>query len=59
MALNKDVNIESVCEALNYLLSKGLIKNVGLSNVGIKTIEEYNKYFVPLKYRKHLYVVRL
>ena len=41
---NKDVNIKSVCEALNYLLAKGLIKNVGLSNVGIETIQKYNKY---------------
>ena len=41
---NKDVNIKNVCEALNYLLAKGLIKNVGLSNVGIETIQKYNKY---------------
>ena len=47
---DKDVNIESVCEALNYLLAKGLIKNVGLSNVGIKTIQKYNKYLTKKIY---------
>lgn len=41
---NKEVDVKTVCKALNYLLSKGLIKNVGLSNVGIKTIQEYNNY---------------
>lgn len=47
---DKDVNIESVCKALNYLLAKGLIKNVGLSNVGIKTIQKYNKYLTKKIY---------
>lgn len=47
---NKDVNIKSVCEELNYLLAKGLIKNVGLSNVGIKTIQKYNKYLTKKIY---------
>lgn len=47
---NKDVNIKSVCEALNYLLAKGLIKNVGLSNVGIDTIQKYNKYLTKKIY---------
>ena len=47
---NKDVNIKSVCEALNYLLAKGLIKNVGLSNVGIETIQKYNKYLTKKIY---------
>ena len=41
---NSKISIEETCKALNYLLSKGMIKNVGLSNVGISTIEEYNKY---------------
>lgn len=50
---NKDVNIKSVCEALNYLLAKGLIKNVGLSNVGIETIQKYNKYLT-----KEIYAVQ-
>lgn len=47
---NKDVNIKSVCEALNYLLAKGLIKNVGLSNVGVETIQKYNKYLTKKIY---------
>ena len=47
---DKDVNIKSVCEALNYLLAKGLIKNVGLSNVGIETIQKYNKYLTKKIY---------
>lgn len=47
---NKDVNIKSVCEALNYLLAKGLIKNVGLSNVGSDTIQKYNKYLTKKIY---------
>lgn len=47
---NKDVNIKSVCQALNYLLAKGLIKNVGLSNVGIETIQKYNKYLTKKIY---------
>lgn len=47
---DKGVNIKSVCEALNYLLAKGLIKNVGLSNVGIETIQKYNKYLTKKIY---------
>ena len=47
---NKKFNIKDICIALNYLLEKGLIKNVGLSNVGIKTIEEYNKYLLKKVY---------
>ena len=41
---NKEYKIKDICQALNYLLQKGLIKNVGLSNVGIETIKEYNIY---------------
>lgn len=41
---NSNYKIKDICRALNYLLGKGLIKNVGLSNVSIKTIEEYSKY---------------
>ncbi len=39
---NKAIPIEETCKALNYLLEKGFIKNVGLSNVGIETIEKFN-----------------
>lgn len=41
---NNNFQVKDICRALNYLLEKGLIKNVGLSNVSIKTIEKYNKY---------------
>lgn len=41
---NKDTNIEEVCRALNFLLDNELIRNVGLSNVSINTIIEYNKF---------------
>lgn len=47
---NKDVSIKNICKALNYLLSKGSIRNVGLSNVGIETIKEYNKYLIKKVY---------
>ncbi len=40
---NNNVSIKETCNALNYLLEKGLIKNVGLSNVGVKTIKLFNK----------------
>jgi len=40
---NKDIPIEETCEALNYLLKVGVIKNIGLSNVGINTIKRFNK----------------
>lgn len=41
---NPAVSVLEMCKALNYLLDKGLIKNVGLSNVGVDKIEEFNKY---------------
>ena len=41
---NPKISVKDTCDALNYLLSIGLIKRVGLSNVGINTIQEYNKY---------------
>ena len=41
---NESANIKEICRALNFLIDKGVINNVGLSNVGIKTIKEYNKY---------------
>ena len=41
---NNDIDVKSVCNALNYLIDKGVIRNVGLSNVNIETIEKYNKY---------------
>ena len=40
---NENIPIEETCRALNYLLRKGIIKNVGLSNVGINTIKKFNK----------------
>lgn len=46
----KNVNIRDICDALNFLLKKGIIRNVGLSNVTIKTIEEYNKYLIKKVY---------
>lgn len=41
---NSGISIKETCEALNYLLKVGYIKNIGLSNVGISKIEEFNKY---------------
>ncbi len=48
-----DIEVKEVCNALNYLLDKGIIKNVGLSNVSIETIEKYNKYL-----NKKIYAVQ-
>ena len=50
---NSEIQIEETCKALNYLLDMGLIKNVGLSNVGISTIKEYNKFL-----NKKIYAVQ-
>lgn len=47
---SKNVSIENICKALNFLLNKGMILNVGLSNVNIDTIEEYNKYLIKKIY---------
>ena len=41
---NRDIPVQEVCKALNDLLNKGLINNVGLSNVGIEKIEEFNRH---------------
>ena len=41
---NPEVSVEETCKALNSLLEKGLIRNVGLSNVSVSKIEEFNKY---------------
>lgn len=41
---NIEISVKEVCNALNFLLHKGCIKSVGLSNVGIDIIKEYNKY---------------
>lgn len=41
---NNNIPIEETCKALNFLLKEGIIKNVGLSNVGIDTIKKYNKF---------------
>ena len=46
-------NIKEVCNALNYLLDNNLIKNVGLSNVSVNTIEKYNKFL-----NKKIYAVQ-
>lgn len=40
---NNNIPIEETCRALNYLLRKKVIRNVGLSNVEIKTIKAYNR----------------
>lgn len=40
---NSNISINETCNALNYLLEKGVIKNVGLSNVGVETIKMFNK----------------
>ena len=40
---NKNIPIEETCQALNYLLKIGVVKNIGLSNVGIETIKKFNK----------------
>lgn len=50
---NSEIPIEETCKALNYLLDIGLIKNVGLSNVGISTIKKYNKFL-----NKKIYAVQ-
>lgn len=50
---NNDIDVKSVCNALNYLIDKGVIRNVGLSNVNIETIEKYNKYL-----NKKIYAVQ-
>ena len=50
---NKSTNIKEVCNALNYLLDNNLIRYVGLSNVSIDTIKEYNKYL-----NKKIYAVQ-
>lgn len=50
---NENSDIKTICSALNFLLEKGIIKNVGLSNVNINTIKEYNKYL-----KKKVYAVQ-
>lgn len=40
---NPLIPIEDITRALNKLMDMGLIKHVGLSNVGINTIEKYSK----------------
>ncbi len=40
---NPLVAIEDIARALNKLMEMGLIKNVGLSNVGINTIKKYSQ----------------
>jgi len=38
------IPVEETARALNELLELGLIKHVGLSNVSVKTIQEYQKF---------------
>lgn len=40
---NPNIPIDETCKALNYLMKKGFVKNIGLSNVGISTIEKFNR----------------
>lgn len=47
---NSNVPIQETCNALNYLINQGVIKNVGLSNVEISTIEKFNKYLIKKIY---------
>lgn len=39
---NPEVPIEETASALNALVSDGLVRNIGLSNVGIETIERFS-----------------
>ncbi len=41
---NPQIPMAETAEAFNYLLRKKMIKEIGLSNVSVKTIEKYNKY---------------
>ena len=41
---NPEIEIKETAKAFNELLKRGVIKNVGLSNVKLKTILEYEKY---------------
>ena len=50
---NENASIKEICDALNYLQMKGFIRNIGLSNVGIETIKEYNRYL-----KKKIYAVQ-
>lgn len=43
---NPSISIEETCKALNYLLEVGLVRNIGLSNVGISTISKFQKLIV-------------
>jgi diketogulonate reductase-like aldo/keto reductase len=46
---NPSIPIEETASALNKLLELGIIKHVGLSNVGIKTIKKYSEILnVPI-----------
>jgi diketogulonate reductase-like aldo/keto reductase len=40
---NPEVPIEETAGALNELVSDGLVRNIGLSNVGINTIERFSR----------------
>jgi diketogulonate reductase-like aldo/keto reductase len=47
------VSKKDITDSLNYLIDKGFIRNVGLSNVGIDTIKAYSKLL-----NKPLYAVQ-
>lgn len=41
---NPEIEIKETAKAFNELLNRGVIKNIGLSNVKLETILEYEKY---------------
>ncbi len=46
---NPEIPIKETASAFNELLRRGVIKNVGLSNVSVETIKEYEKFLnVPV-----------
>lgn len=50
---NPNVSIEEVTKALNKLLDMGLVRHIGLCNVGVDTIERYSRLL-----NKPLYAVQ-
>src|SRR3989344_682787 len=50
---NPNASIVDITSALNELMDKGLIKHVGLSNVGIETIKKYSRLL-----KKPIYAVQ-
>lgn len=41
---NPEIPVEETAAAFNQLLKEGLIKEIGISNAAVKTMEEYKKY---------------